>query len=182
MGQEDVVSTEVVATKILFFRGKRVMLDRDLASLYCVSTKRLNEQVSRNRTRFPEDFMFRLTDGEFLSLISQDAISGLRSQNATSRRGGRRYLPYVFTEQGVAMLSGILHSERAIHVNIAIMRAFVKLRELLLSHKELADKVAELEEKFGAHDESIRMIFETIKKLLEPHPVEEKRIIGFGRP
>ncbi|HNX81627.1 MAG TPA: ORF6N domain-containing protein [Candidatus Omnitrophota bacterium] len=172
MGLKNVVSVEVVATKIQFIRGKRVMLDQDLALLYGVSTKVLNQAVQRHRVRFLEDFMFRLTKDEALNL---------KSQFVTSRWGGIRKLPHVFTEQGVAMLSGVLNSSRAIQVNIAIMRAFVKLKELLLAHKELADKVTELEEKVGEHDESIGMIFEAIKKLLEPPSVEEKRIIGFAK-
>src|SRR6266498_2471404 len=120
------------------------MLDRDLAELYEVSTKRLNEQVKRNLARFPADFMFQLSDEE---------AESLRSQNATSEtgRGDRRYLPYAFTEQGVAMLSSVLNSERAIEVNIAIMRAFVQLREILSTHKDLVRKLEELEKKYDAH-------------------------------
>ena len=163
------ISVEVVATKILFIRGKKVMLDSDLARLYRVETKNLNLQVKRNISRFPDDFMFRLTKEE-----------GLRLQNATSKRGGRRYLPYVFTEQGVAMLSTVLHSERAIQVNIAIMRAFVKLREVLLTHKELAKKLEELERKYQLHESDIQAIFEVIKKLLEPPPGPPKPRFGLN--
>ena len=163
------ISVEVVATKILFIRGKKVMLDSDLAKLYGVETKNLNLQVKRNIRRFPDDFMFRLTKEE-----------GLRLQNATSKRGGRRYLPYVFTEQGVAMLSTVLHSERAIQVNIAIMRAFVKLREVLLTHKELANKLEELERKYQLHESDIQAIFEVIKKLLEPPPGPPKPRFGLN--
>lgn len=154
-----VISVEVVATKILVIRGKKVMLDRDLAELYGVSTGVLNQAVKRNIGRFPEDFMFQLTKDEFSSLISHFVIS---------KRGGTRKLPYVFTEQGVAMLSTVLNSERAIQVNIAIMRAFVKLRELLLSHKELAQKIDELERKYDMHEADIQVIFQAIRKLLEP--------------
>ncbi|MFA5311322.1 MAG: ORF6N domain-containing protein [Candidatus Omnitrophota bacterium] len=163
------ISVEVVATKILLIRGKKVMLDSDLAKLYGVETKNLNLQVKRNIRRFPDDFMFRLTKEE-----------GLRLQNATSKRGGRRYLPYVFTEQGVAMLSTVLHSERAIQVNIAIMRAFVKLREVLLTHKELAKKLEELERKYQLHESDIQAIFEVIKKLLEPPPEPPKPRFGLN--
>jgi hypothetical protein len=166
--REDVVSTDVVGMKILLVRGRKVMLDRDLASLYGVETKNLNLQVKRNIRRFPEDFMFKLTKQETLRL-----------QNATSKRGGRRYLPHVFTEQGVAMLSSVLNSERAIDVNISIMRAFVKLREFLLTHKELAQKLEELENKYQLHEKDIQVIFEAIKKLLEPPPEPPKPKIGF---
>ena len=165
---KDSISVEVVAAKILLIRGIKVMLDSDLASLYGVETKNLNLQVKRNIRRFPEDFIFQLTKEETLRL-----------QNATSKRGGRRYLPYVFTEQGVAMLSSVLNSERAIEVNIAIMRAFVKLRELLLTHKEINDKVSELERKSTQHDNLFVTVFEAIKQLSEPPPVPEKPKIGF---
>jgi len=158
MGKKD-ISVEVVATKILLIRGRKVMLDKDLAELYGVSTMRLNEQVKRNLERFPEDFMFQLTKEEAVNLISHFAISSW---------GGNRKLPRVFTEQGVAMLSSVLHSKRAVRVNIAIMRAFVKLREILLTHKELAQKLEELERKYQLHESDIQVIFEVIKKLLEP--------------
>jgi hypothetical protein len=165
-------SVEVIATKILFIRGQRVMLDKELAKLYGVKTFRLNEQVKRNFKRFPSDFMFQLTKDEFANLISQIAISSW---------GGVRKLPYAFTEQGVAMLSSVLNSQRAIQVNIAIMRAFVKLRELLLTHKDLAEKIAELEKKYANHDDKIQLIFEAIKKLLEPPPVPKKPPSGFSK-
>jgi len=147
------------------------MLDADLAELYGVTTKRLNEQVRRNISRFLIDFMFQLDEQE---------TSALRSQIATSKegRGGRRYLPYVFTEQGVAMLSSILHSERAIQVNIAIMRVFVRLREMMATHKELAFKLVELEERLEGHDEKIQNIFEAIRQLMTP-PEPPRKKIGF---
>jgi hypothetical protein len=160
------ISTELIATKIFVIRGKRVMLDSDLAILYEVKTKRLNEQVIRNKKRFPEDFMFQLTEEE---------TNFLRSQNATSKRGGRRYLPYVFTQEGVAMLSSVLNSERAIMVNIQIMRTFAQFRHLLLTHKDLKRKLEEMEKKY---DSQFKMVFDALKKLLEP-PVEERRKIGF---
>jgi hypothetical protein len=160
---ENGISIEAVAARILLVRGKKVMLDRDLALLYGVATMRLNEQVKRNRNRFPEDFMFQLTKEE---------VANLKSQIAISSWGGDRKLPYVFTEQGVAMLSSVLHSERAVQVNIAIMRAFVKLREFLLTHKELAEKIEELERKYQLHETDIQVIFMTIRKLLEPPPEE----------
>jgi hypothetical protein len=144
------------------------MLDADLAGLYGVTTKRLNEQVRRNRSRFPEDFMFQLTSTEAASL---------RSQIATSKkgRGGRRYAPYVFTEQGVAMLSTVLNSERAIQVNIEIMRAFVHLRQMLASNAQLAGKLNALEKKY---DSQFRVVFEAIRELMTP-PESKKRKIGF---
>lgn len=160
------VPIELIEKKILLIRGHKVMLDSDLAVLYGVTTKRLNEQVRRNLRRFPLDFMFQLTS---------DEAESLRSQFATSKRGGRRYLPYVFTEQGVAMLSSVLNSERAIEVNILIMRAFVKLREMLATHKDLAKKLEEMEKKY---DEQFKVVFEAIYELMKP-PEPKKRQIGF---
>ncbi len=163
------VLTERIEKRILVVRGQRVMIDTDLASLYGVSTKRLNEQVRRNLNRFPTDFMFQL---------SPDEAVALRSQNATLKPGRgshRKYLPFVFTEQGVAMLSSVLNSERAIRVNIEIMRTFVKLRRLLASHADLARKLEELEKKYDAR---FRVVFEAIGELMEP-PEKERRSIGF---
>jgi hypothetical protein len=165
------VETTLVAARaerrILFLRGHKVMLDGDLAALYGVPTKRLNEQVRRNQGRFPEDFMFRLTAKE---------DRALRSQSATSkRRGGRRYVMYAFTEQGVAMLSSVLRSERAVQVNIAIMRTFVKLREMLSSHRDLARRLDEMETRYDA---KFRVVFDAIRALIES-PVPSKRTIGF---
>jgi phage regulator Rha-like protein len=173
------IAVEVIATRIVETRGKKVMLDRDLAKLYGVNTKRLNEQVRRNRKRFPEDFMFQLSWEEVESLRSHFAT--LNSATSTDSRRGKhiKYLPYVFTEQGVAMLSSVLNSERAIQVNILIMRAFTKLREIILTHKELAVKIESLERKYVEHDETIKGIFEAIRQLLEPQPAKEKRVIGF---
>lgn len=165
----EILSVEVIATKILEIRGKKIMLDRDLAQLYGVGTRNLNKAVKRNLERFPEDFMFQLTQEEFENLMFQ---------NGTSRWGGTRKLPYAFTEQGVAMLSSVLHSKRAILVNIRIMRAFIKLKELLLTHKDLAIKLGALEKKYANHDEKIQKIFEAIRQLMLP-PEEPKRRIGF---
>ena len=143
------------------------MLDADLAKLYGVSTKRLNEAIRRNAARFPEDFMFQMNEEE---------ADNLRSQFATSKSwGGRRYLPYVFTEQGVAMLSSVLNSEQAIQVNIAIMRAFVRMRQLLVSHEELARTVDALEKKYDAQ---FRVVFDAIRALMEPTK-PPRRWIGF---
>jgi len=165
------VLQERIERKILLIRGYKVMLDSDLAQLYGVTTKRLNEQVRRNIKRFPDDFMFQLTKKEYDSLRSHFATS-------KERRGGRRYLPYSFTEQGVAMLSSVLNSERAIQVNIAIMRVFVKIRKILSTHKELAYKLSQLERKIEKHDEEIQAIFEAIRQLMIP-PEKSKRQIGF---
>ena len=164
------IRVEIIEQKIFMIRGHRVMLDKDLAELYGVSVKRLNEQVKRNTRRFPTDFMFLLTRQE---------VMNLRSQIATSSWGGRRYFPYAFTEQGVAMLSSVLNSERAIEVNIAIMRAFVRLRQILSTDKELAYKLKELEHKIEKHDEDIQAIFDAIRKLMAPPPVKPKPLIGF---
>jgi phage regulator Rha-like protein len=176
----NLVLQEVIEQKIFMIRGHKVMLDKEFARLYGVSIKRLNEQVRRNIKRFPEDFMFQLTKEE--SLMFKTRSTSLRSQFATSKRGGRRYLPYAFTEQGVAMLSSVLHSERAIQVNIAIMRAFVKLRQILSTHKELAHQLKELEKRIEKHDTEIQAIFEAIKQLMAPPPAKEKRLIGFQPP
>ena len=167
----ELILQEAVENKIFLLRGHKVMLDRDLARLYGVSTKRLNEQLKRNIRRFPADFMFQLT--------IEEAIFS-RSQFATLKQGQNiKYLPYAFTEQGVAMLSSVLNSERAIQVNIAIMRAFVKLRGILATHKELAHKLEELEGKIEKHDMEIQAIFEAIRQLMEPPPVPPKPRIGF---
>jgi len=168
MGRE--IAVEVIAARIVEIRGRKVMLDRDLAKLYGVSTGRLNEQVQRNMKRFPEDFMFQLRKEELQNLISQFA---------TSSWGGIRKAPRVFTQEGVAMLSSVLHSERAIHVNIQIMRAFVKLKELLLTHKDLAIKIEALERKYDNHDQKIKAIFKAIRQLMAPPPEPPRRRIGF---
>jgi len=174
----DLIIQEAIEQKIYLIRGQKVMLSVDLASLYGVPVKRLNEQVSRNIKRFPGDFMFQLSNEEYKNLKSQIAIS--------SWGGARRANPYAFTEQGVAMLSSVLNSERAIEVNIAIMRAFVRLREILLTHKDLAVKIEALEAKYKNHDmkfseydEHIAAIFEAIKKLMAPPTEPPKRKIGF---
>ncbi len=149
------------------------MLDSDLAALYQVPAKRLNEQVKRNRARFPEDFMFQLTDEEYESLRSQIATL------ETGRGRHRKYLPFVFTEQGVAMLSSVLHSERAVQVNIAIMRTFVKLREMLTTQKGLAEKIERLERKYEGHDQQFQAVFDAIRQLIASPPTTKRRKIGF---
>jgi hypothetical protein len=170
-------------------RGKKVMLDEDLANLYGVETKALVRQVKRNSERFPEDFMFQLSKDEAGALRCQFGTSNsdragggpaLRSQSATSNgRGGRRYLPYAFTEQGVAMLSSVLRSTRAVAVNIEIMRTFVALREVIASNADLARRLENLERKYGVHDARILEIFEAIRQLMLP-PVKEKHPLGFA--
>lgn len=173
----ELLPQEVIEQKIFLIRGQKVMIDKDLAKLYGVSTTRLNEQVRRNLRRFPKDFMFQLTEKEVLFI--QSTMSNLRSHFAISSWGGRRYLPHVFTEQGVAMLSSVLNSERAIDVNIVIMRVFVKLRHIISTNKELVHKLTELEHKVGKHDEDIKLIFEAIRQLMEPPPEKPKPRIGF---
>lgn len=161
------VRRERIEQTILVIRSHRVMVDVDLAKLYGVATKVLNQAVKRNKGRFPSDFMFQLTD---------DEAAALRSQFVTSRgRGGRRYRPYAFTEQGVAMLSSVLHSDRAIQVNIAIMRAFVRLREMIGSNKALARRLNELEKKYDAQ---FRVVFDAIRELMA-EPESKPRRIGF---
>jgi hypothetical protein len=169
------VPADRIERSILLIRGNKVMLDADLARLYGVSAKRLNEAVRRNRDRFPDDFIFQLTREEIEELTRQIDASNLRSQFATSSWGGRRYLPYAFTEQGVAMLSSVLRSKRAVQVNIEIMRAFVRLRRMLASNEELARKLAALERKYDAQ---FKVVFEAIRELMAP-PSPKRRRIGF---
>lgn len=167
---KQIISVETVAKHILLIHGLKVMLDSDLAELYGVKTKELNKAVQRNKARFPDDFMFRLTDKE---------LELLRFQIGTSRgHGGRRYLPYVFTQEGVAMLSSVLRSQRAVRVNVQIMRAFVRLRDVLAVHKDLARRLETLEKKFDTHDVQIKLVFETIRDLMR-QPDRPKDRIGF---
>ena len=167
---KELVPQEIIENKIYLIRGQKVMLSTHLAKLYAVEVKVLIQAVKRNMERFPEDFMFQLTGHEY---------EILKSQFVTSSWGGiRRANPYAFTEQGVAMLSSVLNSKKAIQVNIAIMRAFVKLRQILSTHKELAHKLNELERKVENHDTEIRSIFDAIRQLMAPL-VPPKRRIGF---
>jgi ORF6N domain len=175
VGQQ-LVPIEVIERRILLIRGHKVMLDSHLAGLYEVPTKRLNEAVKRNLKRFPPDFMSRLTKEEADALTSHFAMPNLRSQIATSSHGGRRYLPYTFTEQGVAMLSTVLNSERAIAVNIAIMRTFVRLRQILADHKELAERLTAIEKRY---DRQFKVVFDVLKQLTEPPTEPAKEPIGF---
>lgn len=170
--QTMLVPSERIAHSILLLRNQKVLLDADLAELYGVETKVLVQAVKRNRERFPDDFMFQLDAEEFAALRSQSVTSN-------SGRGGRRYAPYAFTEQGVAMLSSVLSSPQAIAVNIEIMRAFVRLREMLAGNKELAAKLGELERKLKGHDQAIAGILDAIRQLMTPPPAPKKRPIGF---
>ena len=162
------VPVERIEKSILLIRGEKVMLDRDLAKLYRVKPIALRQQVSRNIDRFPEDFMFRLTQEEANALVSQNVIPSKRSLGGS--------LPYVFTQEGVAMLSSVLRSERAVQVNIQIMRAFVRLREMLASHKELARKLAAMERKYDAQ---FKVVFDAIRQLVAPPEPKKPRPIGF---
>ncbi|MBI3318126.1 MAG: ORF6N domain-containing protein [Candidatus Omnitrophica bacterium] len=163
-----ILLVEQIEHRIHFVRGHKVMLDRDLAQLYGVKTKVLNKAVRRNIERFPEGFMFQVTTQESENLRFQIGTS-------SSRHGGRRYLPLAFTEQGVAMLSSVLRSKRAIQVNIAIMKTFVKLRQMLAGHRDLAQKLEELEKRYDAQ---FREVFEAIRQLMKPAELPHRRI-GF---
>jgi hypothetical protein len=174
VAKEHLIPAERIERSILFIRGQKVMLDSDLADLYGVATKAFNQAVKRNTKRFPQEFMFRLTAEE---------AAALRSQIVTLKAGRgrhRKYLPYAFTEQGVAMLSGVLNSDGAVEVNIAIMRAFVRLRGILATNKDLADKLAEHEKRLDAQDEKTEVVFEAIRQLMTPPPTPKKRRIGFA--
>jgi hypothetical protein len=166
-----VPSLQIIEEHILMIRGHRVMLDSHLAGLYGVTTAALNQAVSRNKDRFPEDFSFHVTDSEFQNLISQSVISN-------AGRGGRRKLPRVFTQEGVAMLSGVLHSKRAVQVNIGIMRAFVKMREAMIAHKDLSRRLNDMERKY---DKQFRAVFDALRELMEPPPAPSRKSIGFVR-
>ena len=188
-----ILKPENLVRLVFFIRGEKVMLDSDLATLYGVEARALNQAVARNRKRFPSDFMFQLSSREYESLKSQTVIAKLPGSSADSSsrrakdhlrsqivisnkgRGGRRTLPYAFTEQGVAMLSSVLRSERAVEVNIAIMRTFVQLRRLMDTNRDLARKIEALEKKY---DEQFAVVFEAIKQLIAP-PVPAKKQIGF---
>ncbi|MBI3291278.1 MAG: ORF6N domain-containing protein [Elusimicrobia bacterium] len=172
---KSLIPIDHIERRIYLIRGQKVLVDADLAALYGVQTFNLNKAVRRNRERFPGDFVFQLTKAEWDNLRFHLGIP-------KSAWGGRRYWPYAFTEQGVAMLSSVLQSPRAITINILIMRAFVKLREMLSTHKELANKIAELEKRMGTHDQHILNIFERIRELMTPAlslPTEPKRRIGY---
>ncbi len=180
-----------IQNRIYEIRGERVMLDRDLAALYETETKVLNLAVKRNIQRFPQDFMFQLTKEEFDDLRFQiETLDNndhpLRLQNETSKgRGGTRYMPYAFTEQGVAMLSGVLHSDKAINMNIAIMRAFVEIRRIILNQNDLREQLREIKEKLGEHDVQLNHIYDAMENLLDEKAArrkwEDRDRIGFKR-
>jgi hypothetical protein len=186
--KKDLIPTERIARSVRLLRDKRVLLDFDLAAWYDVSTKVLNQAVKRNATRFPADFMFQITREESQRPLFQSGISRSedrtqletsRSQIVTLKRGKNiKYRPYALTEQGVAMLSSVLKSERAVKVNIAIMRAFVKLREMLETNRELARRFAQLEQRDGKHDDEIAAIIDAIRQLMT-RPEKPRREIGF---
>jgi phage regulator Rha-like protein len=166
-------STLAVESRILILRSQRVILDLDLSRLYGVPVKRLNEQVKRNRERFPSDFMFRLTTKEYDSLRSQIATS--------NNRGGRRYMPYAFTEHGAIMAATVLNSERAVQMSLFVVRAFVRLREMLATNQQLSGKIRELEGRLETHDSTIQELIEAIKELMKPEDPPRGRI-GFQLP
>jgi phage regulator Rha-like protein len=171
-----IIPGERIERSIFLIRGQRVMLDRDLAALYGVPTKGLNQAVKRNKGRFPEDFMFQLTHQEAKYWWTEIMDARLRSQDVTLKRGQHmKYRPYAFTEHGILMLSSVLNSERAIQVNIAIMRAFVRLRKILASHADLAHKLEELEKKY---DSQFKVVFDAIRQLMAPREGQRKKI-GF---
>ena len=167
------ISIPEIEDKIFLIRKGKVMLDSDLAELYGVTTKRLNEQVRRNLDRFPKDFMFQLTKAE---------DQNLKSQIATSKKGhgGRRKLPYAFTEHGAIMLASVLNSERAVETSILVVRAFVRLRQMLFAHKEISRKISELEKRLTGHDQDLKAILTAIKQLMAS-PIVRKKQIGFER-
>ena len=188
---KDLIPTEQIERAIFLIRGQKVILDTDLARLYGVTAKRLNEQVKRNRHRFPDDFAFQLSSAEFASLRSQIAISSQQpidskennlnwSQFATSssRHRGAVYRPWVFTEHGAIMAANVLYSRRAVQMSVYVVRAFVRLRAILATHKELDKKLAELERRVKSHDEHIQSLFEAIRRLMAPE-IPRSRRIGF---
>ena len=168
MGTSDIIAQDIVESKILLIRSKKVMLDKDLAALYGVETFNLNKAVKRNMDRFPDDFMFQLSNEEFKNLKFHFGISSW---------GGTRKRPYAFTENGVAMLSSVLNSKRAVKVNIQIMRTFTKIREMLLTNKDLNKRLDDLEKKY---DTQFKVVFDAIRQLMTP-PEKKKRKIGFRR-
>ncbi len=183
--QKLIASVEQIESRIFLIRGQKVMLDADLAELYGVETKVFNQAIKRNAVRFPEDFMFQLTAEEFANLKSQFATSSLRSQFVTSNnptnistgRGGRRHLPYAFTEHGAIMAASVLNSPRAVETSVQVVRAFVRLRQMLSTNAELSRKLAALEKKY---DIQFKAVFEAIRELMTPVEPKKKRPIGFA--
>jgi hypothetical protein len=183
---KEIILVRQIAQRIRVLRGEKVMLDFDLATLYGVETRTLNQAVKRNADRFPADFMFQLSEQE-AEMVSQFVIASAQGHSvpdssqiviSSGKHRGKRYRPYAFTEQGIAMLSSVLNSERAVKMNVAIMRAFVRLRQMLETNRALARKFSELEQRVGKHDEEIAAIFEAIRQLMAP-PEKPRREIGF---
>ena len=169
--ENQIIPDEVIMTKIYYFRGQKVMVDSDLAELYGVETRRLNEQVARNIDRFPDDFMFRLDEKEFESLMSQIA---------TSKRGGRRKLPYVFSEHGVLMLSSVLNSKQAIKVNIQVMRIFTRIRQMFTDNTDLRLEIEKIKTKLDYQDKNMEVVFRYLDELIEKkQEPTERRMIGY---
>jgi hypothetical protein len=179
--KRNAVIVEQIEPRILLIRGERVLLDAELAMLYGVTTKRLNEQLKRNRGRFPEDFVFQLSAGEAEAMRSQFAAEprSMRSQSATASKRNVRYRPNAFTEHGAIMAASVLNTPRAIEVSVYVVRAFVRLRQVLAGHKELGRKLEELEQKVASHDEAIRALVAAIRQLAEPPASPKRRQIGF---
>lgn len=171
--QKSVISVERITQTILLARGQKVMLDSELAGLYDVTTRRLNEQARRNADRFPEDFAFQLTKQEVADLMSQNATSS----GFAGSHGGRRKLPWVFTEHGAIMAASVLNSPRAVEVSVFVVRAFVKLRELALAHKDIGRKLDELERKVAGHDQAIGGLINAVRELMTPPEPKKKRSI-----
>jgi hypothetical protein len=179
-------TTRPVDSLILTLRGQKVILDADLAGLYGVATKVLNQAVKRNAERFPEDFMFQLTSDEWISLKSQFVTSSLedtnRSPSVTGSHGGRRTRPYAFTEHGALMAANVLNSPEAIKMSVYVVRAFVKQREILLAHSDVLKRLAQIDASLLQHDDALRMIWRELQPLLAPPPTSPKREIGFHQP
>jgi phage regulator Rha-like protein len=183
MVQKLAVLTRRVESRILVLRGRRVILDYDLAELYGVEVKRLNEQVKRNAERFPQDFVFRVTVGDLRSQIATSKLTTKSSGNKMklSRRGGRRYQPYAFTEHGAIMVATVLNSKRAVEMSIFVVRAFVHMREALATNEKVLRKLRELENRVGDHDTDIQEIVEAIQEMMKPLPASRRKI-GFKLP
>lgn len=179
-------TTRPVDSLILTLRGQKVILDADLAGLYGVATKVLNQAVKRNAERFPEDFMFQLTSDEWISLKSQFVTSSLedtnRSPSVTGSHGGRRTRPYAFTEHGALMAANVLNSPEAVKMSVYVVRAFVKQREILLAHSDVLKRLAQIDASLLQHDDALRMIWRELQPLLAPPPTSPKREIGFHQP
>ena len=182
-----IVTDERIERAILLIRGRKVMLDADLAELYGVSTKALNQAVKRNRQRFPQDFMFQLDEQEAAAMRSQSVTASdpaglIRSQIAATAKRNIRYLPYAFTEHGVIMAASVLNTQRAIDVSVYVVRVFVKLRELAVNNLEIMDKLAQIERRLVGHDKAIAGLFDAIRQLMTlPAPAHKRRKIGFRK-